>query len=143
MDSDFMEYVSFLIEKHPEERIYILPRSSAEEVARKLICHFSGVSHTQILARSFQTGDHKELSKAASWLKNIQLFIDPSPTMNFKDLPEKLKKTAPGRVLIEDAARIRTSGNLLPRLKRLGKRLNIQITIFQPAKQPPKEGEGQ
>ena len=36
-----MEYVSFLIEKHPEEKIYILPRSSAEEVARKLISHFS------------------------------------------------------------------------------------------------------
>ena len=49
-----MEYVSFLIEKHPEERICILSRSSAEEVAQKLISHFSGVSHIQILERSFQ-----------------------------------------------------------------------------------------
>lgn len=129
-----MEYVSFLIEKHPEERICILSRSSAEEVAQKLISHFSGVSHIQILERSFQAGDVKRLSEAALWLKNIQLFIDPSPTMNFKELSEKLKKIAPGRLLIEDAARIRTSGNLLPRLKRLGKKLNIQIMIFQPVK---------
>ena len=134
MESDFMEYVSFLIEKHPEERICILSRSSAEEVAQKQLSHFSGVSHIQILERSFQTGDVKRLSEAALWLKNIQLFIDPSPTMNIKDLSEKLKKIAPGRLLIEDAARIRTSGNLLPRLKRLGKKLNIQIMIFQPVK---------
>ena len=134
MESDFMEYVSFLIEKHPEERICILSRSSAEEVAQKQLSHFSGVSHIQILERSFQTGDVKRLSEAALWLKNIQLFIDPSPAMNFKELSEKLKKIAPGRLLIEDAARIRTSGNLLPRLKRLGKKLNIQIMIFQPVK---------
>ena len=134
MESDFMEYVSFLIEKHPEERICILSRSSAEKEKKKQLSHFSGVSHIQILERSFQTGDVKRLSEAALWLKNIQLFIDPSPTMNIKDLSEKLKKIAPGRLLIEDAARIRTSGNLLPRLKRLGKRLNIQITIFQPVK---------
>ncbi|MEM4248004.1 MAG: replicative DNA helicase [Candidatus Nanoarchaeia archaeon] len=65
---------------------------TAEQIARRLLCAEAGVSEKDILTNGLKGGDFSKLTRAASTLGKVKLYVDPTPSLRVMELRAKARR---------------------------------------------------